>query len=207
VTALSPEENKAIDDSYLKTVVDETLSIVQKGPKAEEEHYYFLQFVRSGRRWNKFGTHPLLKKIFPAVTFYRVYSSATSPETPSLEAEANGKFYDLPAGFNRLLLDNGLEVNNKSIIKLAKAFVIIAVEGKEITFLEGKSIKEVRNIGKRENVTYTAQLKVKVSEEVSNWHIPLDIYEKSQFGGATLTDKDNKVIKIYQLLVIEANQK
>jgi hypothetical protein len=87
-TELSSEENQTIDNSYLKTVVDETLRIVQKGPKAAEENYDFLQFVRFWRRWNRFGAHPLLGKIFPAVTFYRVYSSATLPENTLFESDS-----------------------------------------------------------------------------------------------------------------------
>lgn len=46
-------------------------------------------------------------------------------------------------------------------------------------------------IGKKKNVIYSAQLKVKVGDEIRNWYLPQDIYKKGQLGGPTLKDKDN----------------
>jgi hypothetical protein len=167
---------------------------------------------------------PLLKQFFPTTQFYKGLDGKR-PRYPYLMAVLGNKRYKMPSDFNRLLLDNGLEINDKNIIERAKAYVILALGSKpvtvlgksrsghellsfpQITFLEGKRIKEERKIGKKKNVTYTAILKVKVGNEIRNWYLPQDIYEKNQFGGATVTDKDGKVINIYQLLIIETNEK
>lgn len=201
VTELSSEENKAIDNSYLKTVVDETLRIVQKGPKTAEEHYNFLQFVRFWRTWNRFGAHPLLIKIFPAVTFYRVYSSSTLPETPYLKAEANGKYYDLPSGFNRLILDNSLEINDTNIIKLAKAFVVITFADRlgffpKITFLEGK-----RSVDKKKTPPiYRVHLKVRVKDEIQIYGFNI---QNGQIQWATMNVEGKTSTKYFDFEIIE----
>jgi hypothetical protein len=150
---------------------------------------------------------PLLQKLFPNAHFYQLCKLDIRPHYPYLIAIIGNKLYQMPSEFNQLLLQHNLKVNDRNIIELAKAFVIIALEGHEITFLESKRIREERMIGKKKNVTYIAQLKEKVGEEFRTWHLPQDIYEKNQFGGAALNNKDDKVIETYRLLVIETNQK
>ncbi len=172
LTPLSPEEKQIIDNAYL-----------QSGDRGEIAKYQ--------RYWYKFEVHTLLKKVFPAVQFYKLNSGITVPETPYITGYRNGKFYNLPSGFNRLLLDNNLEVNDKNIIELAKAFVVIALMDNpsidysqpnwednldklpEITFLEGKRIKKrVGSAG-----IYNAFVKVKIGDEIQEW------YFRTGYGG------------------------
>ncbi|MEO0101309.1 MAG: hypothetical protein ABIK84_02795, partial [candidate division WOR-3 bacterium] len=108
ITELTPEEMRIIDSAYLQSV--------KKVPSQEE----------SPRLWYRFETHPLLAKVFPQVKFYYLFSGMACPPFSHFKGEFKGNFYSLPGGFNRLLLDNGLEVNEKNIIELAKAFVVIA---------------------------------------------------------------------------------
>ncbi|MCS7250147.1 MAG: hypothetical protein NZ608_04365 [candidate division WOR-3 bacterium] len=106
---LSGEENKMVDNLYLQWAKDK--------PKEKQ------------RSWYKFETHPLLANIFPEVKFYKLFYGISLPPQSCMKAEFKGKFYKLPVEFNRLLLDNGFEVDEKNIIELAKAFVVIASEG------------------------------------------------------------------------------
>jgi hypothetical protein len=148
-----------------------------------------------------------LRHFFPNAHFYQSIKLDIKPPHPYMIAIIGNKLYQMPYEFNWLLLRNKLKVNDRNIIELAKTFVIIALVGHEIIFLESKRIREERMIGTKKNITYTAQLKVQIGDEIRNWHLPQDIYKKNQFGGATLKDKDDKVMKIFQLLVIETNQK
>jgi hypothetical protein len=147
-------------------------------------------------------------------SYPRVYSE--HPER-YIKAFFSNKFYSMPSDFNRLLNDNGFKVSDKNIIRLAQAFILISLCEEnvkwvppvrrlpgtydstpkpsggfpKVTFLVGKRIKEERMIGKKKNITYSAQLKVKVGDEIRNWYLPQDIYKKGQFGGATVNDKNN----------------
>jgi hypothetical protein len=108
ITKLTTEEMKAVDGAYLQSV---------KSLPSEEEF---------GRSWYKFETHPLLANIFPQVKFYLLFSSVSLPPTSYFKAEFKGKFYSLPADFNHLILDNNLDINEKTIIDIAKTFTVIA---------------------------------------------------------------------------------
>lgn len=204
IISLSSEELKTVDEAYVKSV--------KKIPNE----------VQYGRSWYKFETHPLLVKIFPQVKFYLLFSSVSMPQSSYFKAEYKRKFYSLPFEFNRLLIDNGLEVNNKNIIELAKAFVVIAsaelrfayvpipklaetVEREEytrglpqITFLEGKRIKEYDKYWAAEMV---AQIKCKIGDgDVQTWKFsrPRD----GQFGVAQIFI-NKKYGQAYQIKRVE----
>jgi hypothetical protein len=134
---------------------------------------------------------PLLKAVFPNAHFYQLWKLDTRPHFPYLIAIIGNKFYHMPSNFNRLLLEHNLEVNDKNIVKLAKAFVVIALEGKEITFLEGKRIKnfkEAKRISKNyqklmvTDFTYRAYLKIKIDQEIQDWYFGVNPQDTGQFG-------------------------
>jgi hypothetical protein len=109
----------------------------------------------------------------------------------------------LPSGFNRLLLDNGLEVNDKNIIELAKAFVIITFADRpgffpKITFLEGKKIKEYDQY-------WATQMDVKIKcriegGEIETWKFSLSKGQgrKGQFAAVSIFS-GGKLIRDYQI--------
>ena len=156
-----------------RMMIDSTF--IQSGDRDEIAKYQ--------RRWDKFESHPLLIKVFPKTKFYKLYSAYTDPSTSYIFSFYNGQFNVMPVGFNHLLLDNGLEVTDKNIIELAKAFVVIAFmdnpyirywEGeqyiisavKEITFLEGKRIKEgYRSL----HIEFDAEIKCRINDEIQTW--------------------------------------
>jgi hypothetical protein len=134
-------------------------------------------------------TTPLLREVFPAVRFYKGRGAeVASTPIPYLMATVGDKYCLPPEGFNRLLSYVGLKVNDKDILPLAKAFVVLAVgsravfdgplmhlvQGKpggdellafpDVTFGEGKRISELRS-----GATYDARLKVKVDGRDEEW--------------------------------------
>lgn len=148
----------------------------------------------------------MLDNFFPQNHFYKILDRGGTPPYPFLLTIIGEKHYRMPYYFNRLLKEYNLEVNNKDIIELTKVFVLLAIGNEPIvdsetgdlrgllyyphvTFLESKSIKEEKMIDKKKNITYTAILKVKVMDRINYWYLAQDIYEKNQFGGATLTEK------------------
>ncbi len=128
-----------------------------------------------------------LSDVFPAARFYKGLDF-NRPPIPYLMAVVGDKYCLPPEGFNRLLSYVGLEVNDKNILSLAKAFVVLAVgsravfdsplmdlaQGKpggdellafpDVTFGEGKGISELRS-----GATYDARLKVKVDGRDEEW--------------------------------------
>lgn len=67
-----------------------------------------------------------IQRSFPNAHFYKVLRLDEKPPYPYLMATSDNKRYEMPSHFNRLLLDSGLEVNDKNIIELAKALVVLA---------------------------------------------------------------------------------
>ena len=88
-----------------------------------------------------------LEHTFPAARFYEGFD-ITLPPIPYLMAVIGDRRYMMPAEFNRLLLDNGLQMTDKNIVELAKAFVVLAAGNlghglfPQITFLDAKRIEE-----------------------------------------------------------------
>jgi hypothetical protein len=68
-----------------------------------------------------------LEDALPGVRFYKGLDFGITPSIPYLMAIAEGKRYLMPGRFNLLLLDNGLEVNDKNILEMARAFVMLTV--------------------------------------------------------------------------------
>ncbi|MEO0080031.1 MAG: hypothetical protein ABIK44_05085 [candidate division WOR-3 bacterium] len=143
---------------------------------------------------------PLLRSLFPGVSFYVVPHVYTTARRKSLIAVRESTVYkDVVYGFNRLLLDQGLEVNDKNILELARAFVVIALMDRygripEITFLEGRRIRE-----RISGVSYEAKLTVKINDQIEEWHFDMSY---SQFG--VISRGNNKgLIKQYDLPIFE----
>ncbi|MEO0115053.1 MAG: hypothetical protein ABIK93_06210, partial [candidate division WOR-3 bacterium] len=138
----------------------------------------------------------LLQTVFPNAHFYQLWKLDVRPHYPYLIAIIGNKLYQMPSNFNRLLLEHNLEVNDKNIIELAKAFVIIALEGKEITFLEGK-----RSIDKKKSPPiYRVQLKVRVNDEIQiyGFHI-----RYGQILWATMNVEGETDTKYFDFEIIE----
>ncbi len=143
----------------------------------------------------------LLKQIFSNARFYRGFDGKKPPH-PYLMVVVENKRYSMPSNFNRLLLEHNLEVNDGNIIELAKAFVIIALEGKEITFLEGKRIKE----GYRPlHIEWDVEIKCRINGEVQTWKFSQSRnYSKGkwikigQFAVA-MSFVNNKAARYYQI--------
>ncbi len=180
--------------------VEEYPAIQMVEPSKDEKIMIGQKFVQSGakgdvvkypRSWKKYESHPLLSIVLPQVIFYKLYSAITLPETPFLQGFCNNKFYSLPAGFNQLLLDNSIEIDEDNIIELAKAFVIVALmdyppvdytksgwqeklnEVPQITFLEGKRIQE-KTV---EGIRWDAEIKCRIGDgEIQTWKFCQTLY-------------------------------
>lgn len=136
--------------------------------------------------------NPFLKQIFPKASFFKLDRIDINPHFPYLIAVVGDKLYSkMPFHFNRLLSEHGLELNDKSIIELAKAFVVVALKGQEVTFLTGKKIKnhaEAKKINKAyeklmlTNFWYRAYLKIKIGDGIQEWFFGVNPQDVSFFG-------------------------
>jgi hypothetical protein len=205
IIRLSSNETEIIDNAYLHSV---------KIIPAEEV----------GRSWYKFETHPLLANIFPQVKFYLLVSSVSEPPTTYFRAEFNGKFYRLPAEFNYLMLDNNLEVNDRTVIDLTKAFVVIASQ--ELVFTD-VPLLELRETVERERYTrglppitfwetkkniemkksppiYRVYLKTEIGGKMQTWsfHIRYGLF---QWG--TKMDEGSSITHYYDFVIPEKEHK
>jgi hypothetical protein len=139
-----------------------------------------------------------LKRVFPAARFYE-YQGFNSPPYPYLMAVDGDKHYGMAKGFNYLLLDNGLEVTDKNIVELAKAFVITAIGSEhysypEITFLDATRTKLKADF----QTDDAAILKVKIGAQVEEWHF--NVLWK-QFDGVSRTNQKGLVMDYYPIMV------
>ncbi len=166
---------------------------------------------------------PILKNLFPRFHFYKGLTG-TLPPYPYLMAVGGNKRYSMPSGFNHLLLESGLEVTERNIIELAKAFVILAVGSEpvfgnlewgqaarrrprpslkdellsfpQITFLEGR-----RSMDKKKSPPiYRVYLKVRVNEEIQiyGFHI-----RYGQILWATMNVEGKTSTKYFDFEIIE----
>jgi hypothetical protein len=143
-----------------------------------------------------------LTDAFPAARFYKGRGLEFSkPPIPYLMAAMGDKRYVMPDGFNQLLFDSGLEVTDKSIMALARAFVVLAVgsrpalgytaygepQGDELQAFPRVTFSDAQRIAQRISGTlYSAKLKVGIGEQAEEWYFAV---RRSQFhfvsrGGA-----------------------
>ncbi|MDH5185548.1 MAG: hypothetical protein OEZ20_07595 [candidate division WOR-3 bacterium] len=125
----------------------------------------------------------LLNNLYSNARFYKGLYAGTLSKEPFvyLMVVTDDDCYYMPQEFNRLLDKKGLKLNDRNIISLAKAFVIMALGNEavtglegvlekellsfpQITFLEGKRVKEVIN-----RIAYMVKLKVKINEQIEDW--------------------------------------
>ncbi|HTW91686.1 MAG TPA: hypothetical protein VMH22_08250 [bacterium] len=110
-----------------------------------------------------------LKRTFPAARFFQEQVRKDPPYF-YLWAFAGDKRYMLFWDFNRLLLDNGLQVSDDSIVELAEAFVVLSL-GTEmrsfpgITFLGATMTKQMTN-----GEPHNAILRVRIGERDEEWY-------------------------------------
>jgi hypothetical protein len=161
-----------------------------------------------------------LSDVFPAAQFYKGLDF-NRPPIPYLMAVVGDKYCMPPEGFNRLLSYEGMKVNDKNILSLAKAFVVLAVGSRkvfgdpwmallqgrpggdellafqQVTFGESQRISELRG-----GATYDAKLKVKVDGREEEWWFDV------KYGQFALVSRgnDNGLILQYYPKIIEPVQ-
>lgn len=140
----------------------------------------------------------LLSRVFPDARFYHGVGFDEMPGSPYLMAIAGDKRYMMPAGFDRLLFDNGMKVTDQNIIALARPLVIAAIGGDshsypQIVFLDATRTRM------EAWATDAAQLKVKVGAQTQVWHF--DVL-RNQFDGASSVNEKG-LIKNYSITMVE----
>lgn len=152
-------------------------------------------FLESNLKLKELSTL-LLQKVFPNAHFYQLWKLDIRPHYPYLIAIIGNKLYQMPYRFNHLLLGHNSEVNNKNIIELAKVFVIVALEGQEVTFLEGKISVDKKKIPP----IYRVYLKVRVNNEVQiyGFHVQND-----QIQWATMNVEGKTETRYFDFEIIE----
>jgi len=160
-------------------------------------------------------SNELLEHLFPRTSFYKTFDRGGRPPFPYLIAISGDKLLNQPSGFNWLLAERDMEVTDKNIIELAKAFVVLAVGNEpitnpttgdpdgldslpQITFKEATRTKHVIN-----TLSYSAQLKVKVDEQTEVWHFAS---WQGQLGLVSRGTTDGKLIKQYDLPRAKSSQ-
>ena len=125
----TPSEGEPVTVSLRRLSTTEVVSILDKFPEIVPGHLAWVK-DRAGlasRLPLSEATSAPLEAALPGVRFYKGMDGSTLPPIPYLMAIAGAKRYLMPGGFNRLLFDNGLEVNDKNVLEMARAFVILAV--------------------------------------------------------------------------------
>lgn len=142
-----------------------------------------------------------MERVFPGVRFYQGLDRSRScgAEYPYLIAIADGRWYWMPSGFNRLLFDNGMKVTDKNIIELTEALLIASIcsdhrSCPDITLLGSKRTKM------EEWATDAAQLKVRIGVQTQKWHF---YALRNQFDGVTRVDEKG-LNKDYSIIPVES---
>lgn len=150
-----------------------------------------------------------LNTIYPNVRFFKgIYTGNLSKESfVYLMAIKDDDCYYLPDEFNRLFRKSGIKISNRNIIPLAKAIVMLILGSErvtgldaapekelvvfpQITFLEGKRIKEMVK-----EMPFMVKLKVKVNEQVEDWFFNI------QYGQFVLITKGEPKAPVEQYLL------
>lgn len=124
-----------------------------------------------------------LNSLYPNVRFFKgIYTGNLSKEPfVYLLAIKDNDCYFMPDEFNRLFRKSGMKISNRNMIPLAKAIVSMILGSErvtgldtppekelvafpQITFLEGKRIKEMVK-----EIPFIVKLKVRVNEQVEDW--------------------------------------
>ncbi|MCS7250149.1 MAG: hypothetical protein NZ608_04375 [candidate division WOR-3 bacterium] len=170
----------------------------------------------------------LLQRFLPYVNFYKGINLVAM--YPYFIAISGTNKYKMPQDFNRLILDNGLEVTDKNILELAKMFVILAVGSEpvflkggewgewrkrrpsltiedellsfpQITFLEGKRINMWDS---EEGMRMDAELKIRIGDgEIQKWRFSQTLYRNPP------GEKRRRLIKVGQFtrITVFVNEK
>ena len=197
---------EGVDVSVRRLSTSEMMDILQKFPEMVPSYL--------GDQRNDTGLLKLLypfkevtsapvERVFPGVRFYQGLDRSRScgAEYPYMLAIAGDKRYGMTNGFNRLLLDNGLEVTDKNIVELAKAFVITAIGSEhysypEVTFLDAARTK----LDAERTTTDAARLRVKIGAQAEEWHFSV---LWNQFDGVS-SSNDKGLIKDYLPTMVES---
>jgi hypothetical protein len=155
-----------------------------------------------------------LRGALPSARFYEGLQGFITPPHLSLIAIVGDKCYGMPDDFNRLLFDNDLKVDDKTITALAKTFVVLALgvepafgnpeevgpvvskldAFRQITFLDVARARQVID-----TIPYDAKLNLKIGEQVEEWYFAIRL---SQFD--LVSRKGAKgLIRDYQPVLVE----
>ena len=140
-------------------------------------------------------TSAALTRAFPTVRFCQgKYNS--KPPYPYMVAVFGDKREIMPGGFNRLLVDNGLQVTDQNILDLAEVFTILAIGATELPFPQ-ISFLEVKRIAQEIGRTwYSAKLKVKVGARTEEWYF---LNWRGQFGEVSRGTEAGQLINQYEI--------
>ncbi|MCX6843338.1 MAG: hypothetical protein NTX53_13775 [candidate division WOR-3 bacterium] len=196
-----PAEEVKVSMRHIST--SEAMDILRKFPELVPDH---LAAKRNDADYmaGTFGfvevTAAPLTRVFSTARFYKGHDFWKPPQ-PYMMAVADGKRYMIPGDFNRLLLDNGLEVTDKNIVELAETFVIAAIGDEsrsfpEITFLDATRTKLKAGLPTDD----AAILKVKTGEETEEWHFSV---LRGQFEGAARVNEKG-LIKDFPSVIVES---
>jgi hypothetical protein len=143
-------------------------------------------------------TTTALERVFPAARFYRGLDMALPPHAYLMVINGDRR-YMMPGDFNRLLLDNGMDVTDKNIVELAKAFVVLALGDQgtgllsypQIAFLDAGRVRQELS-----QITYDAKLKVRIGEQLEIWYFAS---WRGQLGLVSRGTADGKLIMQYDI--------
>jgi hypothetical protein len=157
-------------------------------------------------------SNELLEHLFPRTSFYKTFDRGGRPPFPYLIAISGDKLLSQPSGFNWLLAERDMEVTDKNIIELAKAFVVLAVGNEPITnpttgdpdgldSLPQITFKEATRTKLRANLPTddAIVLRVTVGSQMEEWHFGV---LRGQFEGAARVN-ERGLIKDFPSVIVE----
>jgi len=192
----TPSEGESVAVSLRRLSASEVMDILNKFPEMVPGYLAHVKDRASlaSRLPLSEATSAPLEAVLPGVRFYKGMDGSTLPPIPYLMAIAGAKRYLMPGGFNRLLFDNGLEVNDKNVLEMARAFVILAVGTQHVADPESGGYEETELLSfpqiafleaTRKDLatgrpTDAATLKVKIGTQTEEWHFSV---LRNQFDG------------------------
>jgi hypothetical protein len=193
-----PPEEETVKVTMRPLSMSEVTDILDKFPELDPYHVFDLRRDTSSLKYQfsfKEVTSAPMERVLPRVRFYQgLEQRGSGADIPYVIAMVASKRYWVPASFNELLFDNGMEVTDKNIIGLAKA-LLVATAGSDhypypdITFLGATTTKL------QAWATDAAQLKVMIGGKEEEWHFSV---LRNQFDGISRTN-ERGLIKDYML--------
>jgi hypothetical protein len=206
---LSIKEMKKLIQRFPEILYGAVGSKTSDSTNRMEEIRNYENFLQDSLKLKEFR-NPLLKYLFPKARFYQSRRLNKTQYYPYLITIVGDTLYDPIVGFNQLLINHKLTINDENVVNLSKAFVALSFGNASIldtelivTKTDSTNFPKItfliaeRLFKSTELDVHIVMSKTKVDEKIHEWAFDVSPNVKGQFGRILIFISKDKIINIH----------